>query len=462
MRARRRGMVRAGMLSRHTVELTAHAGLTVVLEAARAYGVDELVDEHLCTDEGAERGYSEAWKLESLLLLIAAGGECVEDIRILAGDCGLERLFEERFPSPDALHRFLASFHEEPAEGEEPKRGEARLRPEGKALAALRRVNEGLVHRIAAGDTSATIDVDATIIESHKRDALAHYKGGRGYQPVAAVWTERDLVIADEFRDGNVPAGMQPKVCAERALEALPASVTQRYLRGDSACYEQELLKYLCAQEVQFAIGADMSVELRDKCERHTQWRPLEQRAREVAEVGEVEFEPGDWPKSACPLRYVVVRLTAHQGELFGDGRTIKHLAIVSNRRELGAAELVRWYWKKAGSIEQVHDVMKNGLAAGVLPSGRYGANAAWYRINAIAYNVLSVLRREALPARLARVHPKRLRFEVLNIAGRITEHAGERNVHLNAPEELADEIIAARRKLRAIYERRCVDADSA
>ena len=37
----------------------------------------------------------------------------------------------------------------------------------------------------------ATIDQDATIVESHQRAAFDHYQGGRGYQPIArleAVW----------------------------------------------------------------------------------------------------------------------------------------------------------------------------------------------------------------------------------------------------------------------------------
>jgi len=54
----------------------------------------------------------------------------------------------------------------------------------------------------------AMLDHDATIQESHKSQAMAHYKGGVGYQPVAVYWAEQDLVIADEYRDGNVPAGM--------------------------------------------------------------------------------------------------------------------------------------------------------------------------------------------------------------------------------------------------------------
>jgi hypothetical protein len=51
----------------------------------------------------------------------------------------------------------------------------------------------------------ATVDQDATIMESRKEQALRSYEGERGYQPMLAVWAEMDVVLADEFRDGNVP-----------------------------------------------------------------------------------------------------------------------------------------------------------------------------------------------------------------------------------------------------------------
>ena len=52
----------------------------------------------------------------------------------------------------------------------------------------------------------ATVDQDATIIESRKQEALRGYEGERCYQPMLSVWAEMNLVLADEFRDGNVPA----------------------------------------------------------------------------------------------------------------------------------------------------------------------------------------------------------------------------------------------------------------
>src|SRR5450756_2422916 len=72
--------------------------------------------------------------------------------------------------------------------------------------------------------------------------------------------------------------------------------------------------------------------------------------------------------------------------------------AIVSNRNELDAAQLVHWHRQKAGTIEQVHRVMKDELGAGVLPAARFGANAAWFRVNSLTFNVLTVLKRRALP----------------------------------------------------------------
>ncbi|MBM4364403.1 MAG: hypothetical protein FJ104_17125 [Deltaproteobacteria bacterium] len=66
---------------------------------------------------------------------------------------------------------------------------------------------------------------------------------------------------------------------------------------------------------------------------------------------------------------------------MFSSGYDTKYLAVVSNRRELGAPDLLCWHWQKAGTIEHIHDVTKNELGAGTPQCGRFGANAAWYRL---------------------------------------------------------------------------------
>jgi hypothetical protein len=435
------------------MDLTAFAGLTLVSEAMLAVGLDEVVGEYLPPLRKRQRGYDEFDKVHACVLVQAAGGDCVEDVRILARDAGLVRLLARPLPSPDALHDFLGAFHDGAQFTARPGAGVAWIPDENAALGALAGVNTTLVRRaVSAGPArQATLDLDATIIESHKRDAFAHYKGGRGYQPTAVVWAEQDLVLADQYRDGNVPAGMDTLAVARRAVAALPPTVRARAFRGDSACYDEALLKYLVHGQIAFTISADMSPELRQVCAAAAvAWTPFEDRATETVRIAEVEFTPGDWPKQAQPLRYVALEIRPKQGTLFAE--PAKYLAVVSNRgEEWTPAALVRWHWEKAGTIEFVHDVSKNDLAAGLPPSGKFGANAAWYRLSLLTYNVLTVLRRLALPERFRHARPKRLRYEVFTVPAEIHTHARQLRARLGVPPLTVDELIAARRRLLAV-----------
>src|SRR5277367_3300712 len=91
--------------------LTGHAGLPLVLETMRALGVSEVLDGAL----GIRRrnhGATDAQKAEALVLLMAAGGDSVDDIEVLRADKGLQRL-SGSLPSADVLLTFLHAFHDE-------------------------------------------------------------------------------------------------------------------------------------------------------------------------------------------------------------------------------------------------------------------------------------------------------------------------------------------------------------
>ena len=55
----------------------------------------------------------------------------------------------------------------------------------------------------------------------------------------------------------------------------------------------------------------------------------------------------------------------------------MRHFAVLSNLWTWKTARLIEWHRGEAGTIEMVHDILKNDLAAGVLPYGRFGTNAA-------------------------------------------------------------------------------------
>ena len=446
--------------------VTGRAGLPLVLETMRALRLERAIAQQVRVRE-RQSGYTEAEKIEALILLLAAGGDCLDDIAILQADGGLGRLLGRRFPSADTLRHFLYACHDErliaEAQAQRPAGQVAYIPAENAALQGLARVNTALVHRVAAQgkSTTATLDHDATIQESHKREALPHYHGGRGYQPTAVVWVEQDLVVADEYRDGNVGAGMATLPLIQRAFASLPSTVTTFYFRADTACYAERTLQWLADPArpdgprgpIGFTIGADLTKDLHAVCAAvpEVRWGLLEDRPGETVHCTEVEFVPGDWKKDALPLRYVALRIQKKQGQLFAAGTNTKYLAVVSNRWDLEAPALLRWHWQKAGTIELVHDITKNELGAAVPPCGRFGANAAWYRLSLLTYNVLSAMKSLALPPSLSAARPKRLRFAVFTLAGRLVTHAGRLRLRVSAAAERLAGLIAARVRLALV-----------
>jgi hypothetical protein len=63
-------------------------------------------------------------------------------------------------------------------------------------------------------------------------------------------------------------------------------------------------------------------------------------------------------------------------------------------------------------------------LAGAALSSWKFGANAAWLRLNAILYRPLSAYKRVGLPGELQTAGPKRLRFLLSIRSERSSAHA--------------------------------------
>ncbi len=420
-----------------------HAGLLSLSRVYRSLGVPALVSANLALRK-RERGFSEAQLIESLVLLQSLGGECPEDIHLLSGDDCLERGLGYAPPKVTAVREFLERFHNQKLEKLRPERQVQKsfIFPSSLPVAALQEVQSGCVRRIAKlyekqgqPQRIATIDQDATIIESHKQAAYYHYAEGRGYQPMVAVWAEADLVVADEFRDGNVPAKQAPLTCAKLAFAALPETITERYFRGDSACHEKELLDWLKHPQrerepggrIGFAVSAVLSEALGEALRkiREKDWKTFgKEDDGTLRQWAEVDFVPGEAyeHKDSEPLRYVGLRLLKPQGVLFGDG-TDRHFHAVVTNQKIDGGRLLDWHREKAGTVEHTHDEVKNELGGGHVPSQRFGVNSAWFKVSLLTYNLVSAIKGLCLGEEERTARMKRFRLLLIHVAGRMNRN---------------------------------------
>ncbi len=151
----------------------------------------------------------------------------------------------------------------------------------------------------------------------------------------------------------------------------------------------------------------------------------------------EVDFVPGEATekKDLSPLRYVGLRLLRPQGLLFADSSDRRHDAVVTKLNWEGG-RLLQWRREKAGTVEHVHDEVKNGLGGGHMPSQHFRANAAWFKLALMAYNVVSAIRGPALEPEARNVRLKKFRLLVVNLAGRMSRFQCVLRLRFCAPAE--------------------------
>ena len=162
--------------------LTAHGGVPLLIEAFRTSGAAAVLDASVVIKR-RKRGLPPAALVEGLLSLWAAGGERCEDLAPLREDAALALLLGHGLPAPQTARDFLEAFDEAAPPLWQGER--AAVPGEGPRLQGLAHANRRLLAWLQerAPQTVATIDVDATILESQKRSARASYDGRTGYQP---------------------------------------------------------------------------------------------------------------------------------------------------------------------------------------------------------------------------------------------------------------------------------------
>jgi hypothetical protein len=475
--------------------MTALAGLPTYLELAAVAGLGASIEKHVGVRSG-DQGWTDRQILMSLILLNLAGGDCVDDLTRLEGDGGfaevihrvethgmprrerralLRRFRKERkraVPSPSSVFRYLGAFHDTQEE-EKREAHKAFIPAPNQHLRGLAQVNADIVAFVQkhAPHKHATLDQDATLVETHKAEALFCYKKFRAYQPLNTYWAEHDIMLHSEFRDGNVPAGFEQLRVFKDALAMLPEDVEKVSLRSDSAGYQIELLKY-CAEgknerfgAIDFAISAEVNAEFRKAVlATDVVWKPLlrkkiSQKADGTIhekfddigqEYAEIAFVP-NWivcGRKDTEYRFLAIREPFRQLDLlpmqeqpelpfqtveFRDCGRYKLFGVVTNRLNMPGDDLIRWHRERCGNSEKAHAVMKDDLAGGKLPSADFGVNAAWWAVMILAMNLNVAMKRLVLGGQWATRRMKAVRLQLIALPGQVIHHARRLIVRLGS-----------------------------
>lgn len=489
--------------------MTAMAGLPLYLDLAKVVGLSKSIEKHLKIREDSQ-GWTDTQMVLAIVMLNIAGGSKVSDLKTLEADSGfceilrktefhglrrkVRRALERRWrkekkrsiPSPSAAFRYLADFHNAEQEKERSKSNiKAFIPTPNTHLNGLMKINRDMISSLQAQSPQsiATLDMDATLVETNKQESLYCYKNYKAYQPLNVFWAEQEVILHTEFRDGNVPAGYEQLRILKESLQHLPAGVEKVMLRSDTAGYQHDLMKFCEAGEnnrfgkIEFAIGANVTADFKKAVAEleDSDWNPLYKtvngkQIKTDSEWAEVCYVPNKigHSKNGLEYRYLAKRqILNKQSELPGmnediesrvfpfptmsiNSNSYKIFGIVTNisAEDMAGGDVINWLHKRCGKSEAVHAVMKDDLAGGTLPSGKFGENAAWWSMMIIALNLNVIMKKLALSNKLVNCRMKAIRFSIINIPGRIIKRSRSLFLRLSKNHPAFDLFIGARRKI--------------
>jgi len=412
-------------------ELTAHGGLALLAEYNHGMGLRELADRYLPAP-GSNRGYAASAFVDSLVLLLQAGGRRLEDLRELRRESPLLKLVDRsEIPDSDTVGDWLRRMGD-------PTTGQAGLF----GLGAVRDIlNQRLLRRDERKDY--TLDVDAMQVEAKKHDAHFTYQGVKGYMPMLGYLFEPGICIHDEFREGNESPGAGHVAFYLDCVQRMPVGKRIARFRADSASYQADVINELEEDDVLWTITADQDIAVQKliRAIPADSWqRPYPECDYELAETVHTMNQ------TKKSFRLVVKREERRQQNLFEQEKYF-HYAVATNLpEEKSAFDVLTWH-NQRGQAENFNKELKAGFGQDQMPCGQSHANAVYFRIGVIAYNLFLGFRRLACPEAWGRHTMATFRWKLIQIAGRIVHHAGQLILKLKVEADLLALVQGIRRR---------------
>lgn len=391
--------------------ITPYAGLCLFGELYRALGMHHEVEQLLPKPQSGS-GYSANTYIYPLTMMFMGGGKYIEDIRKIEFDKGLREVCQMTIvPSSDAIGDWLHRASREKEQG-------------------IQAMNDGLVRRLLrrVEGEAVTLDVDATAIVASKDAAQYTYKGHKGYMPLLGFIPEIDCCVGYEFREGNESPGARNYEFVQRIMDKIKRFGSWILnVRSDSAAYQAKIFNYVNRHGGRYAVTVDQDAAVKRAIKqiREEEWKPLRNRegiatGREYAEFIHTMND------SDHAFRVVMQRWANPQQDLFETYEKYCYHGVATNWLvEEKSSEEVVWWHNERSNAENYNKEVKNGFNLSYVPCGAFEANAVWFGVGILAYNLFIASKVFLLPKSWLKKTIGTIRWQFIQMAGRIIKHAG-------------------------------------
>jgi len=393
--------------SLHRTKATASSGLALLMTFAKDIGLGKQLDLCFSHLKRRERGYSVSAKVLSFLQMIIKGGDRLSDIDLLRADPGLLALLRmEGVPRPNTLADLARRF----------RRRDIHRLAECTMRLAVRAFRARKVRRVI-------LDLDSTLVESGVRIAERTYEGFRGFNPLLGMLRAGGMSLAafSVFRPGNAAPQSHNLSLVRKIHRYLRKHLpwVQVLLRSDSAGYNHRLMGYCNQEGVEFVIAGRESEAIFQIIQGIRHWERL-RGGRGNEQVGEALHFVGP-EKEGAVYRLIVVRKREDQRALFPEFEYSYRLYITNT--DWSPHKVVRFYRKRADAENLIRE-LKQGYALDHILSEDFLANAVFFQLELLAYNLVEVFKYVHLNRSWWRLRIKQLRYRLINIAGVVARHA--------------------------------------
>ena len=439
-----------------TVEVTAdgtglvsHAGTVLVAQVADKVGLTRALSLRLGCLKQRRRGHDPGRVIRDLAVMLTDGGECVSDLGAVRDQ---QALF-------GAVASDSTAF-----------RTVDKIASMSGGLDALRSAHVRARERfweLHGAPERLTIDVDATLITAHseKEQAAGNYKGGYGFHPLQVYLDETREALAGLLRPGN--AGSNTAEDHKTVIDLALAQVPPKYIetleilvRADSAGATHGLIDYCREGNMRFSVGYELTEPVRQAILQILEdaWVPALDQDGTMRDNGEVAEITNTVDLSAWGdgVRLIVRRERPHPGAQlsFTDHDGYRFQAILTDQTDENIAEIERRHRQHAHVEDRIRDDKDTGLQK--FPFKEFALNEVWLEIVMLAHDLIVWTQALALDGELAKAEPKRLRYQLFHVAGKLTFSGRRAKLRLDHDWPWVAELTAAFRKLKTLQAATC------